>query len=225
MPPLTVPERHRPGLAAILRLNHDTVDALITALTLSSSSRASTASVLAKLPPVTTDISDDELQVIVRTVLSLYALRVTREVSANDLSKDIVDAIVSGEYRELKVTDEQAADLHNKLTKLLGVDPLAYQMKARDVARQHERSFCAARILTDIRPIFGLASDNAPVDAVITHTLKITYHEGSDRDTKELFFAMDDDDIQELKAILERAEMKSESLKELLDDMELNRAD
>jgi hypothetical protein len=216
MPPLTVPERHRPGLAAIVKLTPDAVDGLISALTQASSSSASTESVLAKMPSGLTDLPDSALEAIVRTILSLYTLRVRSEQPATELAEDIVDAVMDGEYPSLHITDEEGAELHDKLTNLLSIDPLAYRLKTTDVMTQHERWLCSARILTDIRPIFGMTPDSEPVDAVIIHTLKITYHDGTGSTTKDIFFAMDDETIQDLRDILERADMKSHRLKGMM---------
>ncbi len=68
--------------------------------------------------------------------------------------------------------------------------------------------------MTDIRPIFGPDPENEPESAVIVHTLKISYHEG--RQIKEFFLALDPEQVDELIGVLERASLKSESLKRML---------
>jgi hypothetical protein len=74
-----------------------------------------------------------------------------------------------------------------------------------------ERAFCDARILTDLRPIFGGEVD-APKAMIIVHTLKLSYHDAATGKHEELFVAIDDEDIEKLKRILERAERKAKSL-------------
>lgn len=66
------------------------------------------------------------------------------------------------------------------------------------------------RILTDIRPIFGNNVEEPPEAVVIMHTLKMAYHRGGRVD--EVFFAMDETDLGDLKAAVARAELKAKSI-------------
>lgn len=77
------------------------------------------------------------------------------------------------------------------------------------------QAFCGARILTDIRPLFAPDLKAAPTAALVVHTLRISYHQGSE--LKQFYVAMDSEDIQALKNTLDRAESKAENLHAVLD--------
>lgn len=109
--------------------------------------------------------------------------------------------------------DERKA-LAERLSQLLSIKPLRLTWKALDVLTQNERTFMEARILTDMRPIFGDDVSDPPDIVVILHTLKIRYRTG--RRTEDLFLALDNNDIKELREVLDRAEMKAETLKSSL---------
>ena len=223
MPRLNIPARHRPGIAVIMRLDDAAIDKLVAALSRVSGTSTSAASILAKIPPDGMDIPSGELPGIVRAILVLYSLRIVHEQTASELVDDVIEAIRTSDYQDLRLDEDREAEFHDKLTRLLSIDSIGHRLKVRDLQSEHERWICTARIITDIRPVFGLSHDSDPVDAFVTHTLKITYHEGSQ--TKEIFFSMDDDGVQDLRDILDRAEMKSEKLNKVIGSMELHRAD
>ena len=67
--------------------------------------------------------------------------------------------------------------------------------------------------MSDIRPVFaGSPGDTA--GALIIHNLNISYHNGSRH--KEFYVALDSDELDELKQVIERAQKKAVSLKLLL---------
>ncbi len=120
------------------------------------------------------------------------------------------------EFEEVDFSEEEKVRLVSRLTELLEIEKsVGITSKASDVLTEHEHLFCGVRILTDIRPIFQDDLSSAPSEAVIIHTLKIAYHQ--DREHKEFYVAMDAGDIQKLKSAIERAELKDNSAKAMLD--------
>jgi hypothetical protein len=77
----------------------------------------------------------------------------------------------------------------------------------------HQSILEDAKIVTDLRPVFDKPGER-PLGAIITHTLKIVHHESGEH--KELFFALDADDVLNLKRIAERALEKMSSLKDFI---------
>jgi hypothetical protein len=89
-------------------------------------------------------------------------------------------------------------------------------MRANNLLAQHERNYLNSRIISDIRPVF--AEDEiteVPKGAVISHALKIEYMEGFDR-RKEFFVGLDESELKEIKVVIERAEEKAKSLREMI---------
>ncbi len=81
--------------------------------------------------------------------------------------------------------------------------------KAYRLAREHAHAFCTADIVSDLRPVFDDV-DESPVAATVIHTLRLAYHEGID--LKELYVALDADDLRQLSSALDRALKKDSSL-------------
>ena len=88
-----------------------------------------------------------------------------------------------------------------------------------DVATDDERIFCHARILTDMRPVFGSEIESGPAGMVIVHLMKIAFHDATSKDHKEFYVSLDSDDLQTLKKIAERAEVKASTLKSKFSDV------
>ena len=81
--------------------------------------------------------------------------------------------------------------------------------------------FCNAKILSDIRPIFGPKIESGPVAAVVTHTLKLGYHEEGEH--KQFFVVLDDADLVTFQEVIQRAREKSDALDNLLGASKLPR--
>src|SRR5207253_649802 len=84
--------------------------------------------------------------------------------------------------------------------------------KVYDLSTGDERTFCHARILTDLRPVFGPNLEDGPKAMLVVHHLKLAYHGDSDKH-QEFHISLDADDLETLKKIIERAETKAKSLK------------
>jgi hypothetical protein len=141
----------------------------------------------------------------------MYQVRVYNDVSLDRFVKDVCESLV--EHAELKSSDEPA--LRKRLTKLMDIDALNIAAKAALLQHEYPYTFCGARVLTDVRPVFGKDASTSPVALVIAHTLKLEYH-GAGGHLNELYMALDPEDISELREALDRAEMKNNSLKTAL---------
>jgi hypothetical protein len=115
---------------------------------------------------------------------------------------------------------EKREAFQNRVARILGAKAVEITGKALGVLLDHPNTFCTARTLSEIRPVFredGLE----PQAAVIVHQLKIVYHVGPERERGEIFIALDGDHLQTMKAVLDRAIRKHEHLKQLSAKLEL----
>jgi hypothetical protein len=80
--------------------------------------------------------------------------------------------------------------------------------------RDGERLYCEAKILSDMRAVFHDDAISKPAGAVVTHTLKVGYHENGTH--KEFFVVLESADLEALKEIIERAQAKETILRKLL---------
>lgn len=137
-------------------------------------------------------------------------------MSIGDFAATIVRAAEATEDKQLQASREQWDILGNRLARLLGPNcSLWLWAKSTAVLSEHERQFCDARILTDIRPIFDRQIASGPAALSVLHTLKLLFHRGSEA-LEELFIALDFDDLQTLKQVIQRAEEKQASLESLI---------
>lgn len=174
-----------------------------------------------KIAPQISTIEDDDVVEIMETLIPLYSLRVRAGVSASDLATDILRAMDETGLEELKLSGQEREDFRDRMIRLLDVESIAIGIKAEELLLDHEHTIHSARILTDIRPVFGIESENTPKAAVIVHMFKITYYDESN-EVKEFFVALDTGDISRLMDILERADSKAESLRDELEDTDMD---
>lgn len=213
MPALNVPQEDRVGLAKLVLLSKESIDEILSAL--AEASPTVDANELASLiSKKTKTITEEDIKPIASTLVSFYYARAYLGYSIPDFAKAICDAVSEGVLDKLKLPDNECKRFKDDLVRILSVDPLGAKIKARTLLREYERILCDARVLTDMRPVFGSNPAEPPTGAGILHTLRIRYHEGTDM--KEFFVILDDDDVEDLRQSLERAKLKAESLQSVL---------
>jgi hypothetical protein len=89
--------------------------------------------------------------------------------------------------------------------------------KAKELQLEAEHTFCDARVVTDLRPVFGGNISDSPEAMILVHTLKLGYHDSGSQTHKEMYLALDADDVVKLAEILRRAQEKTKTLKGKMD--------
>jgi hypothetical protein len=139
------------------------------------------------------------------------------------LSRSPRDASVSIEEIAASVTREvlrrkgehpDPALLQKRLISLLDIPSLKLWAKASDVQHQYEEIFFAARILSDIRTVFG-PDGIKPLGAMVVHNLKIS-SVGGRHQQHDQFFALDNADLELLQDAIQRAKDKTASLEGII---------
>ncbi len=210
---IRVPERHFEGIAKILSLADEAFQELLVALA-KLPVKLYPKDLLTKAISGVRDIPPDSAGIITDAVLSLCMNRARSDKNTLDYVSEVTQSIEESGSKTLKLSTETKEILRSRFAKILDVKPLAVSAKATNLFLEYERSFSSARVLTDIRPIFDAKADSPPDAAVVVHTLSIHYHQNGDH--KEFFVAMDDEDVQMLLDVLERAKLKAKSLKQTL---------
>jgi hypothetical protein len=209
--PLQIPKQHLPSVAKILQLSDAAVDELISALS-STTISAEAATMAEKVAGSVSSISSEDLTEILETIYSFYHVREFAEVTRARFIRDLVDNLVSNPDFSLKKAD--APIVGKRFQRLLNVRTLNILSKAIRLQRDGERIYCDAKIISDIRPVFGDDIEKGPASAVITHTLKLSYHEMGEH--KEFFIVLDEQDLVVLQETIGRAQSKKEALNNLL---------
>jgi len=158
--------------------------------------------------PSIPELSAEDAERIKTAVTELYSVRSYFDIEVPQFVSAVAEALQ--EILHVDHTD----DFKARLTKLLTIDSMNLTVKALSLKNEYEHIFCTARILTDARPVYGEDLTSPPPAVMIIHTLRISYHDESSR-LREIYLAMDSDDIKALKEILDRAEAKSKSLQGL----------
>jgi hypothetical protein len=212
--PLTIPKQDLPAFIAIAGFDEDAFKGLMTAFaeTAPSLHRTKYISRLAAKSPKSTQ---KDILVICTALFSLYALMDEKGFPVADLSGVLVQAVKETPDGS-RLAGDKFGILNQRLTSLLSFGgSFNVMVKAVNVRNEYERTFCNSRILSDIRPVFTTTPDSAAA-AIVVHNLQIGFHDGASGEHKEIYIALDDDHLLELKETVERAQKKSVALKAIL---------
>lgn len=217
MPRLIIPDRHQTSLANLRDLDPNSCAQLGAALervplTTKATDIASVVAISAQSIPDVKGIMD--------ALGSLYLAKLSNEsVALEQFADDVCDAMETLS-NESKLSPDKRPEFKKRLITLLSTNVFTTLIKAADLATSDERTFCQARILTDLRPVFGASVDDGQQGFVLVHLLEIGYHEESRRSFKEFHVALDAEDLDTLKKVIERAEKKAQSVKTQLKDVQ-----
>lgn len=104
-----------------------------------------------------------------------------------------------------------------RLTFLFSNTQIYYASKARELASEYGNIYIDSRLVSDIRPVFGINLEESPKGGMIIHNLHLHYQADVEGDHKDIFLALDAKDVKELKEILIRAEAKEIVLKKIME--------
>jgi hypothetical protein len=212
---LQIPKQHVAAILKIRQLSDASAEKLIDAL--ASSPFTSEADEMAKrIAKRVPDIQPKDLKAIVDTVYALHYVREFSEVKASKFLGDLVQAVKATGESRLALEPAEAERLRDRFKRLLDIENIRLLSKALKLQRDGERLYCDAKILSDIRPVFHDDVSSKPAGAVVSHTLKLGYHEG--RQHKDFFVVLESADLDALKELVERAHVKAKTLRALLTD-------
>jgi hypothetical protein len=156
---------------------------------------------------------------IISVLASLYLTRDGENAPIEEfIDQDVFLALKNSGILSVERSEIEWPKLRQFLIAGLSLEnTLGTAAKAGYVLTQNERLFIGARILTDIRPIFHLNVNDKPESAVLVHMLRITQRDNQNN-VRELFFALDSNDIQSLLDVAERAIKKEKTLIGLMKD-------
>ncbi len=207
---LTIPQRNRAGLSKFLVLPKEAFDDFIGALTNERAALDLPLRVPDKMK--VSGLTKSDLDDVMRAIVSLSILQWSRESESGD-QKTFINEIAEA----IEVFDPIGASDESKerLRRTLSLDTLLITSKAISIFTDYQRTLYSSKILTDLRYVFQEDPEDEPYGAVIVHLLKLSYHE--DTQHKEFFVAMDDNDLAQLKRLVERADKKARNIRRRLD--------
>lgn len=214
MASLQLPEEYEAGIAEIISASDDFIQQLEAALD-GAPMIFRYQDLAANVAESISTLFDNDVDEIIEVLVSLYIVRSSADVSISEFADDVTEAVEESDIGDLLDSEDTREKFKQRLTKLLDVNSLAFTSKARSIQRENEHTFCSTGIMTDIRPVFGTSSNQPPMAAVLVHQLRITYHQGGA--LKSFFVALDSEDLEKLKGLIEKASDEGVHLKSILD--------
>src|SRR5579864_64932 len=95
----------------------------------------------------------DDLRLILEALYALYFVRELAGVQSSRFLSDFMDGLQGEKKLAFQKKDEPKVRL--RFEKLLNIDVLNVMSKAAGLQRDGERLYCSAKIISDIRPVFG----------------------------------------------------------------------
>lgn len=207
-PGLRIPPAHIDAIAALRDMTGDQFEELKASLE-EVSSFAGTSGLI-EYAARAESLTAEDAQSIVLALLSLYAQLKFHGWTSEDLA--------SGVSRSDDLPKPDNPDqLAQRLQLLLDLDSVVTTGRALDLLTEHEHLFHSARILTDIRPVFGDDPKEPPAGALIIEALKVEYFdEGT---TRSLYLALSRAELRNLRDTVDRALEKSDTVHDLLEQI------
>ena len=212
---IRIPHEHTPGFMALAELSDEETDLVVDYL----ANAPPSASVDLIASPLADQLTRD-----LSTVASFLrvALALAAEMRRTGLAKEAFLRAFSPAIRQevdrLGMDGVTVVDRIDRILKSGRALPVT--AKAIELLDIQPRPLRAARVLTDIRPLFSSDESPSVEGGLIVHTLALTCA-GSESDT-ELYVALDEVDLLELRRLLDRAERKASSLRKMFDDTGLS---
>lgn len=220
MPALRIPREQQQGLIKLLSLSDSQAVEFLAGLNSATSKPLSDMGISRPDLPTISGIPSEDVERMLETINDLYRVRTRAEVSTDEFVNDLIESIEAEEFKDFSLRSETVPTVKERLKGFLDIQALSLWAKAVDLRYEYERTIHDFRILTDARPVFGHNISERPNAAVVTHTLKVAYH--GTRGAQEIYFSLDEDDLDYLKHVIERAETKAKSLKEALASGHIN---
>ncbi len=214
MPPLSIPRRYRVGLAAVDSLSEGDVNLLVERLRIAESEVSFEELAASVSDEVSADV---DLARLLEGVASLNTLLPEDGSGADSLAQDV------SESEDLNLPGDSRPAYAARLATLIRIPVLVSTARAMEVVAEHDKVFHAARILTDVRPVFGPDPSTGVKMAAVVATMKLEYHPGGRSAIESVFVALDRGDLEHLRDVLDRALTKMDSLSRLMKESDVPR--
>jgi hypothetical protein len=202
-PRMSVPQRAIPALTWLAKLSGDEFNSLLMSLTPEEPAKSRTE-LGNRLQEAIPDTPPGRAAALVRELFSLHNLHLSHDWEI----ADIVEVVSSDQ--SIKIDDAQRQELRRRINILMSDPAIAWLAKAYDISGEHPNIFHTARVLTDVRPVFEDEPSSGIVGAIIVYTLNLEYFTSSN--DKEVYVALDEDDIRLLEKAIARAREEGKAL-------------
>lgn len=204
-----IPERYHDGFKSIISFSDDDFKLLMESL----------RSVPLAVSP--TDVVENIEKVTGKEFPNLTDVFVSVGSLSPYLEKDKIDELINNisriAVRDELIEKDECDVFVDRLSFLINDEHVFYSARGRDLITEYGQVFLNGRIITDIRPIFGIDVEQQPSCGLIVHNLHIHYQQESESSHKDIYITLDSSDVRALKELLERAEKKEASLLSIME--------
>lgn len=219
MAKLTIPECYRKGVFGLATLDLDSTEVIANELG-GSTALALEIKSATVIQPLTKNIAKSDLEDMLQALQALYTVRSNSDVPSVEFVEDVLEAIQ--EHQKRNWDEDELENAKRNFIKLLGIESIRLRSNAKSARTDDERTFCKAKILTEMRPVFTEDIEDGPQGIVVVHRLKLGYHSNRGNGKHEDFYVtLDEEDLEAFKEAIHRAEMKSASLQKHMNKVQL----
>lgn len=212
MPTIPMPDWVVSSLTRLGDMPDEEYEAFLRALA-SGTPTLSTSSV-AKTVAENSTLDTEDADMLIHALIGLAGMGYARDLSEDRLATQVTTS------PDLEKTGIDKRILADRIVRLLDDAPLRLLGKAHDLSGEHDHIFLDARVITDIRPIFGSEAGAQPEGALLCHTLKLEFLRDQG-DVEHFYLTLDEDDLNKLNALIHRAKQKAASLRSVMSRVEL----
>lgn len=205
---MTVPRKALASIRVLAELSDDQMAALVATLATPMEGIASPGTLANNVAELGEPYTRQATLDLTSTLFNLSALHFTQGWDLAEIVAVVADS------PDLEVDAADRPKVRDRLSVLLAEPVVAALAKASSIAYEHQNSFDSARVVSDIRPIFGDDPTVEPSGAMITHTLHIDYV-GSEGHSS-LYVTLSGTELEELASSVRRAQEKDETLRRLV---------
>jgi hypothetical protein len=148
----------------------------------------------------------------------MYLVKSGDDIPLDEFTERIANALEVLPNPEFQLAPAERESFKEKLKILLGAEMFGMVSKVDDLRTESEHIFCHARLLTDMRPVFGTDVEKGPIAILVTHNLKVAYHLSGRKGDHDFYVSLDSDDLSELKEQIIRAEAKASTLRAIVNE-------
>jgi len=207
---LKVPKRSEPDLVALLTAPDEQFRAIEAAL--KSTQAEFRLDALVEHATKTSGLDLSLCKPIVSAIVDLYSARSFVSGSVPEFVEVILESLGVVDSPAMKKLLEDRERIKERVTRAVSIGHGAETAgKVRDLQVEHERRFCAARILTDARAVFHEDVGVSPDAAYVFHSLRLSYHVAGGK-LESLHVTLRDEDLGILEEQIARARRKKASI-------------
>lgn len=216
-----IPDEHRKAFGRLAGMSTEAFEAIVSALG------------IARPCLRLTDLRDRVQAAILSAVPgesclaeAIIALAVTSsrwEFNSEVSEKDLLQSLATAVAKEENLDPQDTQRLRDRLVDISRLPVIRVSTKSTTLRVAHDRVFNSSKIVTDLRPVFGEPVSSGELAFLVIHHLHITAMRNGE--TEEVYFSMDDKDLDMLGEAVERARTKAGVLRSALRAHQLKEID